>query len=115
MRDFDGELHEVWSGEDPNSTCLAVIRADFEPAFTVLDESASTGTPPDFNPRAFVDLDNDGWADVVGSGVYSYGQHNEGHGRFHYRAQRLPVPDGFVTNGGPVGGDYDNDGDADIF
>jgi hypothetical protein len=31
VRDLEGELHEVWAGEDPNRTCPAVLRIDFEP------------------------------------------------------------------------------------
>ena len=31
VRNLDGQLHEVWSGEDLNTTCPSVLRVDFEP------------------------------------------------------------------------------------
>ena len=75
VRDFEGQLHEVWAGTDPNDTCPAVLRVDFErlafpinvvrvelntalvPGFNQIDAVKLIGAPvTDFDP-IFVRLD----------------------------------------------------------
>ena len=160
VRDLEGELHEVWAGEDPSRTCPAVLRIDFEPlsvasnsvrielntalipgwnqidaikligtpvpefdsVFMRLGDEANGRAPRQFHTASFIDIDHDGWADLVGKPDVSedgreikYLLHNQGEGHFVYRGPLLPLPDGLNVNGGPAAGDYDNDGDLDLF
>ncbi len=66
------------------------------------------------------DLDNDGYADLISRPAPTHIRtdkvlHNEGDGTFADRSAAVPLPDTLIVNGGPVAGDYDNDGDLDIF
>ena len=59
IRDFSGELHEVWAGKDPNDTCPAVLRADFEPlafASNTVRVELNTALVPGFNQLDAVKL-----------------------------------------------------------
>ena len=74
--------------------------------------------PSGLQSYTFGDYDNDGWPDLF-SAVAGYpGRifmlHNEGDGTYGYRTEELPIQ--FVSsNAGRLFGDYDNDGDADLF
>ena len=75
--------------------------------------------PDKLSGYTFVDYDNDGWPDQIGSNnhIIPYPLvflHNEGNGRFSNRSGILPVQ-ALYTNAGHIWGDYDNDGDLDLF
>ncbi len=69
---------------------------------------------------SWIDYDNDGWLDIyVGNqgspgGQNNFLYHNEGDGSFTKITSGEPVNDGEVTYS-HCWGDYDNDGDADLF
>jgi len=68
---------------------------------------------------AFGDYDNDGRADVFVSGEL-FGPrtallHNDGSGRFAECAAAIPRESSSKWKGGGAFGDYDNDGDLDLF
>ncbi|NKB71811.1 MAG: T9SS type A sorting domain-containing protein [Candidatus Latescibacteria bacterium] len=59
VRNLEGQLHEVWSGEDPHRTCPAVLRLDFTPLDFPTDRvrvELNTGLVPGFNTLDAVKL-----------------------------------------------------------
>jgi len=90
--------------------------------FTEVTDHAFLGTLFRARATTFGDFDNDGWPDLFLSQDRSSRPtrialwHNEGNGRF---ADRTVVIQGELTpkwkGGGAVFGDYDNDGDLDLF
>ena len=72
------------------------------------------------NPYTFGDYDNDGWPDLFSWGGRGYFTpftllHNEGDGTFGNREPLLPLRLHGGSNAGWIFGDYDNDGDLDLF
>jgi len=70
-------------------------------------------------PYTMGDYDNDGWPDLFALNNVEYPLsvmllHNEANSTFDLRNSDLPM-DTMVSNGGKVWGDYDNDGDLDLF
>jgi len=68
----------------------------------------------------FGDYDNDGWPDLFEFGGNGYFApfillHNEGDGTFGNREPMLPRRSQGGSNAGRIFGDYDNDGDLDLF
>ena len=109
--------------------CLGLALAGPLTAQTLFTEVEPAGlqvfTSPYPRDMTFVDYDNDGLQDVflVGNG-YQPPQsprqiglfRNAGDGRFTDQTALLPVEvDGVIGGGGAVFGDYDNDGDEDLF
>jgi enediyne biosynthesis protein E4 len=74
--------------------------------------------PKGFSSYTFGDYDNDGWPDMFGRNVGYPGRifmlHNEGDGTYGNRTNILPFQV-VTSNAGRLFGDYDNDGDADLF
>ena len=79
--------------------------------------------PADFAPIAVADYDNDGWPDLMGadrsvSPARPLLLHNEGDGSFRKGEGVLPeirFREGSSLLGGCAFGDFDGDGDADLF
>ena len=79
--------------------------------------------PVDFAPIAVADYDNDGWPDLMGadrsvSPARPMMLHNEGDGSFRKREGVLPeirFAEDSPLLGGCAFGDFDGDGDADLF
>jgi len=74
--------------------------------------------PSTLKSYTFGDYDNDGWPDLFSATPGYPGRifmlHNEGDGTYGNRAEELPIPN-IISNAGRLFGDYDNDGDADLF
>jgi hypothetical protein len=89
--------------------------------FTGVTEQAFAPIPYRFGPRAlaFGDYNNDGWPDLflaedrdTRMGLWQ----NQGNGRFMDESAVLPAdPSVSILGGGSVFGDYDNDGDLDLY
>jgi enediyne biosynthesis protein E4 len=92
------------------SILLAAGAGDTQPLFTRM-----VSAPDEINSRFVVvaDYDNDGWADIVRSGLWG----NQGGDGFVKRTPPDMVLNSLKDNlgGGVVVGDYDNDGDLDLF
>ena len=81
-------------------------------------------SPSSFGSFTFADYDNDGWPDMLGTDITNAADldvtplftllHNEGDGTFSDRSSLLPVRER-ISNAGRVFGDYDNDGDQDLY
>jgi len=103
---------------------LLVIRsANTQPLFTDVTEPVGLEAFPGRNARnvVFVDYDNDGFQDVFITENRSSARriglfHNTGDGRFVDQTFRMPT-DLHIRDGGAgaIFGDYDNDGDEDLF
>ena len=100
----------------------ATVWADASQAFT--EEALARGimyvpvqTPADGQGVVFADLNNDNYVDIVvlgrGDGVIGVYE-NDGTGHFLNRSQNNGINPGFDTSG-VVAGDYDNDGDLDLY
>ena len=90
--------------------------ANFEPFFERLGAEASA-LPPRFQERSSADYDNDGWPDMLARNSRELGidvLHNEGDGTFRQRQLYLKETATSII-GGPLYGDFDNDGDLDLF
>ena len=156
VRNPDGALHEVWSGEDPTRDCPGILKIDFPslsfstntirleldtsliPGWNQIDavkligfstgeietffipvEEQALELSSAFQSYTFGDYDHDGYPDALGMDPSLYPGppvllHNEGDGTFKDRSSLFPVPHLHV-NGGRIFGDYDNDGDRDLF
>ncbi len=104
VRDFDGALHEVWAGQDPNDTCPAVLRADFEPlsfAINIVRIELNTALVPGFNQLDAVKL--------IGAPVTDF---EPLFVRLDQTASGTPPPSSVF--GTRVAADLDNDGWPDI-
>ena len=102
------------------SFCIALLTAGRGMAQTYFVEGAAVvGARFPAFVHAFGDYDNDGRADVFVSGeVFSPRLsllHNDGDGRFTERGAAIGAGFSSTWKGGAVFGDYDNDGDLDIF
>jgi len=87
--------------------------------FFVPVEERALELPSTFFSYTFVDYDHDGYPDALGMDYSHYPGlpvllHNEGDGTFRDRTSLLTVPH-LHANGGRIFGDYDNDGDLDLF
>ena len=161
VRDGDGNLHQVWAGEDTTRGCPGVLQIDFPslgfstnlvrvelntalvPGWNQIDaiklvgfgaeavdlffrpvEAEAVESPASFLSFTVVDYDHDGWPDVFGLDISKAADfsvrppfallHNEGNGTFSDRSSLLPVRRS-NSNAGRIFGDYDNDGDLDLF
>ena len=94
-----------------------------QPLFTDVTEQVGLDAFPGEEARnvAFVDYDNDGFQDLFITENRTYGRriglfHNTGDGRFEDQTFRVPA-DLHRADGraGAIFGDYDNDGDEDLF
>ena len=88
--------------------------------FTDVTEEAFNVRLPGARSTAFGDYDNDGWPDLLCSDGGETGRivllYNEGDGTFTDRATDvLPDISREDKGGGAIFGDYDNDGDLDLF
>ena len=101
---------------------LTAAAASGQTLFTDITGEGLAPTIPTSRSFSFGDADNDGWPDIFRS-VYGHEHegrilllHNEANGRFADRtfAIEAELPGGPV-GGGAIFGDYDNDGDQDLF
>ena len=103
---------------------LLAVTADGQLAFTEVSESAGLSDPFFTSPTShslgvnWLDYDNDGWVDLFAVGGAptrpSLLFRNRGDGTFESMPQLLPsLPDYEKT--GSLFGDYDDDGDQDIY
>jgi enediyne biosynthesis protein E4 len=98
---------------------LLAAAAQAQPFFTEVAPRNPYGIPyNDYRGSALGDYDNDGWIDLFFSGWETARMlpvHNEGNGRFadHRAAIQAEIRNG--TGGGVSFGDYDRDGDLDLF
>ena len=97
--------------------CLAGTAGAQEPLFTNVTAKALPGPSLGTRSIAFGDYDNDGWPDLYlrpgREGAISL-LHNSGDGTFFdHRARIQSAPP--TRGGGSLFGDYDNDGDLDLF
>jgi len=93
------------TGEGPLETVFTQVSKD------------KRGKPELFTSFTFVDYDHDGWPDMLGQGAtddYYILLHNEGNGTFRDRSALLSMVPIYSNSGGKFG-DYDNDGDLDLF
>jgi len=97
-------------------TCNRLFHNNGDGTFTDVTETAGVGFCGWGMGASWGDYDNDGWPDLV---VTAFGQnvlyHNNGDGTFTDVTRRagLAGPQGFWT--GASWGDYDNDGDLDLY
>jgi len=90
----------------------------FDPFFTRVD-STRLEMPSSMASYNFIDYDNDGWPDILGTVNRDVPPpfillHNEGNERFRDRRSILSMPP-TDNNAGRIFADYDNDGDLDLF
>ncbi|MEW6755239.1 MAG: FG-GAP-like repeat-containing protein [Candidatus Latescibacterota bacterium] len=92
--------------------------------FVDVTDSAFVASPLVGRSAAWGDYDNDGWVDLLATEDFETGRgeavillHNQGNGRFANDAPTaLPTDLGQgIRGGGSIFGDYDNDGDLDLY
>lgn len=119
--DNDGDLdlyttRDAWEGAAPNSLYQNQGNGTFEE----VSKEAGVEDPDDSFQAAWADCDNDGWVDlyvadgITGAGAANKLYHNEGNGRFTDRAAQAGV-DLRGKSLGVAFGDYDQDGDQDLY
>jgi len=119
--DNDGDLdlyatRDGWEGSMPNS----LYQNLGDGAFREVSAEAGVDDPDDTFMAAWADYDNDGWLDLytcdgmTGTGAANKLYHNEGNGRFTDRAAQAGV-DLRGKSLGVAFGDYDRDGDQDLY
>ena len=104
--------------------CLVLLLAVETVAQTFLKDVTEEAFDAELIPArstAFGDYDNDGWTDMfLAENWHTGGQrtallHNKGGGRFELHNDFIQAEMPGRKGGGPVFGDYDNDGDQDLF
>ena len=101
--------------------CASLLLAEASGAQTLFTEVTEEIGAPRFGARstAFGDYDNDGWPDMFLAehwGPQIALLHNDGDGRFTDRTATIQADiSPYSKGGGAIFGDYDNDGDLDLF
>jgi Tfp pilus assembly protein PilF len=119
--DNDGDLdlyatRDGWEGPAPNS----LYQNQGGGSFREVSREAGVDDPDDTFMAAWGDYDNDGWVDLytcdglTGTGAANKLYHNEGNGRFADQAAQAGV-DLVKKSLGAAFGDYDRDGDLDLY
>ncbi len=119
--DNDGDLdlyatRDGWEGSAPNS----LYQNQGDGTFKEVSKEAGVDDPDDTFMAAWADYDNDGWLDLytcdgmTGTKAANKLYHNEGNGRFADQAAQAGV-DLRGKSLGAAFGDYDRDGDQDLY